>query len=384
MQCLSVKNKKALTQRCPHSSYPNSLFCGIHKRTKKIILYEFLDDSEIGPKKKKKKTAPNLVKIIDEIVTYEKNDKKYYEADEIINCISLSKLKIPILRKTVDHYNTRQLVPIHMVSKRGFYNSLLEYFTKVQIYEQNVDKIIKVQSFIRRYLVITRIEKRINCVNNDDLCTMENKFNIPESNYFSYIDNGFEYCFDIRTFNKILESNEKPINPYTMNPISGSVISDFKKKKNIFLGKNIAIEFEKPKLSPEKQLEQKAIAIFHKFDELDNYTNHKWFMDLSLDELKKLYVISEDIWNYRAELSIEQKIRIVKFGKAFFYPVPSIKYNNNMTKIRHIILNEFNRFVTEGINNSEKKLGAMLMLTALVEVSGDAANAMPHLVQIHN
>ena len=36
----------------------------------------------------------------------------------------------------------------------------------------------------------------------------------------------------------------------------------------------------------------------------------------------------------------------------------------------------------EGINRDEKKVGAILVLTALVEVSVEAADALPHLVQV--
>ena len=53
---------------------------------------------------------------------------------------------------------------------------------------------------------------------------------------------------------------------------------------------------------------------------------------------------------------------------------------DNMKKM---IIDIFNRFVTEGIDKDEKKLGAMLMLTAIVDVSVDAANAMPFLIQVN-
>ena len=51
--------------------------------------------------------------------------------------------------------------------------------------------------------------------------------------------------------------------------------------------------------------------------------------------------------------------------------------------MQHIILDEFERAITEGVNLEERKLGAILMLTALVDVSPDAGNALPHLVQIN-
>jgi len=51
-------------------------------------------------------------------------------------------------------------------------------------------------------------------------------------------------------------------------------------------------------------------------------------------------------------------------------------------KLQNIILNDYLRLINEGINRDEKKLGAILILTGLVEVSFEAADALPHLIQI--
>ena len=37
---------------------------------------------------------------------------------------------------------------------------------------------------------------------------------------------------------------------------------------------------------------------------------------------------------------------------------------------------------SNGIDINEKKLGAILVLSSIVEISVDAANALPHLVQV--
>jgi hypothetical protein len=77
-----------------------------------------------------------------------------------------------------------------------------------------------------------------------------------------------------------------------------------------------------------------------------------------------------------------EKMRILQTnnGNAFMMSINSIKHIKSKIQLQEILLNEFVRFVTEGINRDERKLGAMLMLTGLVEVSYEAAAGLPHLV----
>ena len=52
-------------------------------------------------------------------------------------------------------------------------------------------------------------------------------------------------------------------------------------------------------------------------------------------------------------------------------------------ELQNVILNEFDSFVSLGETKDDKILGAMWMLTALVSVSSDAANAMPQYIQLN-
>ena len=122
--------------------------------------------------------------------------------------------------------------------------------------------------------------------------------------------------------------------------------------------------------------------VFHQINMLDNYTNHMWFKNLNLHQLIELYIKSEDVWNYRSNMTIESKKKIVNNGVAFNIPIPVIKLYKSKSKIQHVLLDEFKRCINEGINRDEKKLGAILILTALVEVSYDASLALPYLVQL--
>ena len=90
----------------------------------------------------------------------------------------------------------------------------------------------------------------------------------------------------------------------------------------------------------------------------------------------------EDIWNYRSNMTIESKKNIVENGNVFNVPLNIIKLQKSKIKMQNIILNEFYRLINEGINREEKKLGAILILTGLVEISIEAADALPHLIQI--
>ena len=106
------------------------------------------------------------------------------------------------------------------------------------------------------------------------------------------------------------------------------------------------------------------------------------FKNLELNELINYYIILEDIWNYRINMDIESKKRILQThnGIAFNLSISYVRSIKSKLSLQNILLNEINRFVTEGINRDEKKLGVMLILTGLVEVSYDAAMGLPHLI----
>ena len=90
----------------------------------------------------------------------------------------------------------------------------------------------------------------------------------------------------------------------------------------------------------------------------------------------------EDIWNYRSNMTTESKKKIIKNGSVFSIPIYIIKKEKSLIKIQNVVLDEFTRLINEGVDREEKKLGAILILTGLVEISSDAADALPHLMQI--
>jgi hypothetical protein len=148
------------------------------------------------------------------------------------------------------------------------------------------------------------------------------------------------------------------------------------------LGKYGIIIQEEILLDETQELEMKIKDLFYNINMLDNYTNHEWFLSLNIVSLINLYIKAEDIWNYRAMLSQEAKEKIIGNEIIFEIPINLIKYSKSITFMRTILLRIFNAMISNGIDINEKKLGAILVLSALVEVSPEAFEAMPHLAQI--
>jgi hypothetical protein len=189
------------------------------------------------------------------------------------------------------------------------------------------------------------------------------------------------YAYDIRTLVQIINS-EYPSCPYTFRPFTKEEKMMINLYKNKLLLDGFTIEMEKVTLTPEEEIDMKIKDLFYKVNMLDNYTNHEWFRNLNLGQLINLYIKMEDIWNYRSNMDANAKKRIVKDGLIFTISIHIIKIQRQKMKMQTILLDEFNRLISEGIDREEKKLGAILLLTGLVEVSSDAACALPHLVQI--
>ena len=149
-KCLSVKNKKTHIQ-CTYNKKNGCLFCGIHSKSKNITRVDNLPDFYINIKKDllNKKTENQIktdkkIKIIDDNSTYSK--------DFIMNS-TINLIKVGKLRKTIKKLNLLKFINKNR-SKRILYNDLVIYLNREKEFLQNINKIIKIQSFFRRYIIL--------------------------------------------------------------------------------------------------------------------------------------------------------------------------------------------------------------------------------------
>ena len=92
----------------------------------------------------------------------------------------------------------------------------------------------------------------------------------------------------------------------------------------------------------------------------------------------------EDLWNYRLNLTNSQKLNYTSDGKLFILNVHKFNKINSKCKMSNIILDEFNRLVTEGKTESDRSTACQWILSGLTLVNQDARNSLPWLFQSAN
>jgi hypothetical protein len=359
--CYSVKSKSNINEQCTNKCKQNDLFCGKHLNSKNIILFKtnFVSKDESKDESFDESKQIYSKDKLFEIITNNKNISVYSVRQSIKNCD---------LHKLIDTKKSKQFL----------IESIKNIIIKERFYESHQKYIINIQKNFRRWLVY---RKKI-CCNDNDILTFSSKFEI-EDKYFYVLDDlliNKKYAYDIRTLLQIIES-DYPSCPYTFRTFTENEINKINKHKNRLIKYGVDIEIKKNVLTPEEEINMKIKDVFYQINMLDNYTNHAWFKNLEINDLVKLYIVSEDIWNYRSGMDLNSKKRIVKDGIVFNIPIHFIKSTKSKMKLQEIILNDYFRIISEGINREEKKLGAILILTGLVEISYEAADALPHLIQ---
>jgi hypothetical protein len=223
--------------------------------------------------------------------------------------------------------------------------------------------------------------------NTTDFYTLDDIESIPKEYLYDYEEAGLLYGFDIRTLHDYLQSCnplEGYKNPYTQLAIpekNVQIINKVYKKLQYVDSYKETLEME-----PQKELEWRCLGIFQKINELGHYSEYKWFWNLNLQKLKRMYIELEDLWNYRLYLNHSQRQKILpKYIPFRTYKVNQFNLLYNLDEARTIMLNEIDKFVSlgkpEGKNgNDNKYTGSILVLTALVQVSHAAATIMSHLV----
>lgn len=260
----------------------------------------------------------------------------------------------------------------------------------IKINSNKLNHLINIQSKCRNFIVNWRLYyrgpacySRSLCNNDTDCTTFENIDTIPINEFFSYKDNnGLYWGFNIATFKELLKYSNT--NPYNTNEIDSSVIIKFQELLKL-TEKSKKISITKTKITdPKIKLQQKCIEIFQIMDNLKQYTQCSWFMNLNLAELKELFKQLEDIWNYRTGLTQEDKLRYVKEGKLFTESMTVINNSTSTINLANIILDNCKRLVTEGKSVEDRTTGALWILSGLTIVSYEARIALPWLFQSAN
>lgn len=321
--------------------------------------------------------TPPLISYQDYLQSKNKRVKKFF----YVNDIKYSLLELNILTKK----------ELKGLKKSELQNKLFEYYDKISIYYKNIDKIKLLQKNIRIFIKNKNkaiygdvIENRSKSHNDTDFYTFNEIATIPKEYLFSYTDkNKFIYSFDIRSFLKLLETNNE--NPYNREQIPDYAIELYKKRIEYIKNNNIYIEpFEEDILTPEQKFNERVLKIFQTIDLLNataGGTNPQWFHNLDVLQLKNYYKVLEDVWNYRAELTPAQKYDIVYNTEMFPVSVSKIFLLNDKRRIQKIILKEIEKLLYTSQSDIHRSTACYYILISFTEISSECAQDMPWLIQ---
>jgi hypothetical protein len=325
-----------------------------------------------------------------------KIDNKDMNENSILNITNYNNI-------TKYNYNIQQLKEIAKFYKLKLSGNKKELLNRIFVFLHLSSYIIKIQKLFRgvlfrRFLSLfgPALKNRTLCTNDMDFVTMDSLNDLPLAQFFSYKDiDGFVYGFDISSiYNLIFKKNDHfndykigGINPYNRNKIPSFVMINL--KMIIRIGKILKIKIDLDfdtnigKITNEKTLEMRALTLFQNIDSLGNYSSPEWFLSLNRNQLLKFMRELCDIWNYRAQLSIEVKRNICPpTGDPFRnFSISYVTNENDLISIKKYILDILERFVNNGIDKDSKSLGAYYVLGALTLVNDSAASSLPWLYQ---
>ena len=343
---------------------------------------------------------------LDEYITFINNkaEMNIQTGKNIVGKIDNENIVIPNISNFKDitkyNYNTQQLKSFAKHHKLKISGNKKELISRIYIYLHLSYYAIKIQKIfrgriIRKYLNLhgPALKNRKICTNNTDFITMDNLTDIKLEQFFSYTDDdGFIYGFEISSiynliFKNIVSKKNYGNNPYNRNKIPQQAFINLKNiislSKVLKININLEIDDDTKNISDEKVIELRTLTLFQNIDSLGNYSNPQWFLSLNRLQLVKFMRELIDIWNYRAQLTIETKRNICPpFGDPFRnLNLALIFTEDNINKNRKIIIEVLEKLVNNGIDSDSKSLGAYYILGALTLVNENAATSLPWLFQ---
>lgn len=330
-----------------------------------------------------------------------KNINKKIDITKKKQKISNDEMKIPC-KNTIYYFETTNysLHQLKLIAKH--YNLKLsgikkELINRIQNYLLIDKYVLLIQRFTRGYLQRTynllhgpAYLKRDLCTNDSDFYSLEPLSEIPFHQFFSLKDDdGFIYGFEISSIHYLFKENnyfdvENPYNRKLMkNEEFMKICNIYRLSKILKIKVNLSIEKDMSEISLEKSLQLRSLELFQYINRLGNYSSDEWFLSLSKIKLIRFLRELEDIWDYRASISSQNKIQICPpTGNPFLgINILNLRFIDDLLKLKIIVLNIMENFIYSSRDETYQNLGAMYVLGALTIVNENAANALPWLYE---
>lgn len=225
------------------------------------------------------------------------------------------------------------------------------------------------------------IDKNIS-VNDTDFVTLEPIKEINCIDLFVYKEKkNVQYLFKMSSLFDYLCIAKKVKNPYNNKKFKTNML--VRVENLIMLNKILNIiknNEDEILLTMKDEIRFKTIDIFQKMDQLGNYTNINWFLNLGANSTYRFIRELQDIWEFRAQIPYDVKIEICPPNGRPFYNIEIDRYSN-IYSLKLGALKIMNKLIDSAVNDSNKSMGALYVLSALTLVSFEAAESMPWLYE---
>jgi hypothetical protein len=226
--------------------------------------------------------------------------------------------------------------------------------------------------------------------NNDtEVYSMDSVKDISSLYFFSFSDsNKHIWSFDIRSLSHLMAVGRPLNNPYTRETLNQETTQKIRDRINWLRTRKYPLLYIQGEgLTPEQHWNQRVLDVFMKMESLGYLSGSSWFEQLSLRDNKFFYRALFELWTYRLGLSPQEKEGIVprhskSDGKLFKQtPEMLLTRNHDLHWWKKTNLNTMNTLLTRSTDKTKQALGALYILMGLVQVSDDAADAYPWILE---
>jgi len=395
-------------------------------------------DMVLDPNTENPNIIENKIKPTHSIVTV----KEYLSNPSKLDSLKLPEIKqhlkhykssfiVPAYYKSYEKRDAKNAVKsVHdftlMGTKKVLYEKLKHFFEQQRL-------AIIIQKTARRYLTKVVLDligpakfNRKLCVNDSDFYTMEPLTNIPFDNFYSYKDKeNFIYGFELSSLIQYIKVKEKSgemrrmKNPYNRDSMKREIPKIYKlhhlirvingtipkrelptriqtrprssshhndlRSRTLSIGidsnYNHALMLETIREMRSKSNEQRTRELFIVIDQLGNYSDYNWFLNLDRGCYLRYYRILKDIWTYRAQIPTYTKIKICPLWDPFgmFSNVNLGELTTEQLMSRCLCVME--DMVCTGVEQQYRTIGSLHVLSVLTVINREARNNMPWLYE---
>lgn len=299
---------------------------------------------------------------------------------------------------------------------------------RLQHYFNQENLAIVIQKYTRKFFVKKAfqiigpaLKDRTICVNDNDFYSFEKLENIPFYNFFSYEDkHNFIYGFELSSLIDYMRQkrNKRITNPYNRDEMDNEIpkikqlyrLIHIINKKPIYKDKIMRIQnapnahilternirsrtlsigqqydhtemIEKIRTLRSKSPDERTRLLFLEIDQLGNYSDYRWFINLDRRSYLRYFRILKDIWTYRAQIPTQIKIKICPLWDPFIMLSTNDLLELNTQQLKCRCLSVMEDMVYTGVENEYRTLGAFHVLSVLTVINGNARQNMPWLYE---